>query len=173
MHVTELNNRQVILVSGMEGVFMLTVPKGSGEQWSNQCLMKREVSDIYVSDMDIDGKEELITIEPFHGNKLVIYKLSEDEQWYPVFERRINFGHVVWAGKILGKPCVIFGCRGGDKELGLLFPKGKDLQDFDYELIDQGVGPASVSIVHKQDYDQILSANHGADEVALYEIVRN
>lgn len=169
MHVTIIDEKLVVMVSGKEGLFMLRVPEKPGSQWQYEQLLEREVSDVYSYDIDGDGVPEIVTIEPFHGNRLVVYRRMLKE-WQPVFETSIDFGHVVWAGEILGETAVLGGCRGRSKELFLLRPKGSDLRTMSREILDSDVGPTHIAVVHKQNCDLIVSANHGSDEVALYEL---
>jgi len=169
MHVTTLNKRQVVMISGKEGLFMLQVPENLSSRWECERLLEHEVSDVYSFDLDNDGISEIVTIEPFHGNSLVVYK-NMSKKWQPVFETSMDFGHVVWAGRILGESAIIGGFRGGSKELFLLCPKAPDLKDFSRRTLDEGVGPTQIAVVHKQECDLILSANHGQNEVTLYRL---
>jgi len=171
LHVTRLDKKTCILACGEEGVFKINVPENEKESWSNVCWLNKGVSDVYMFDIDEDGNKELITIEPFHGNNLNIYKII-DEKWDIVFERKITFGHVVWGGTILGNPSVIYGCRGGNKELAILTDFNNKFQSMKYQIIDEGKGAASIEVIHKQEYDMIISANHGANEVAIYSIYK-
>lgn len=169
MHVTNIDGRAVILITGQEGVFSIYIPREPGEEWRHERLIDYEVSDIYTADIDGDGVLEIIDIEPFHGDRLVIYKRLSGS-WKAVFEMSINFGHVVWAGNILGKPAILVGSRGGAKELSLLCPKTNGSFIMEPQVLDEHVGPTQVAVVSKQDCDLILSANHNMGEVVLYEV---
>ena len=94
----------------LKGEFLIKVPDIPDKEWQSEVLIKREVSDIAVVDIDQDGIDEIITIEPFHGNKLVVNKLIEGK-WQPVFEYPISFGHVVWGCKLLGIPSIPCGIQ--------------------------------------------------------------
>lgn len=169
MHVTKLNGHRVILICGREGLFMLGMSRKTAPAWSNERLINHEVSDVFVIDIDNDGREEIITIEPFHGDVLAVYGFRQG-QWRPVFRRPIDFGHALWAGKILGRTCIIVGSRRGNKELTLLSPEGNDTFKMHSTVIDENVGPVSLAIVHKQGCELVFSANHGSGEAVLYEI---
>ncbi len=169
MHVTIMDNKAVVMVSGKEGLFMLQVPEKPDSQWQCEQLLEHEVSDVYSYDIDGDGVPEIMTIEPFHGNRLVIYKRML-KGWKPVFEIFIDFGHVVWTGKILGKPAILAGERRGSKKLFLLRPKTDDLRAMTRETLDNDIGPTQIAVICQQKRNFIISANHGADEVALYEL---
>ncbi len=170
LHVARLGGQEVVLVSGTEGVFMFKFSQKISDWWTPQCLIDHEVSDIFAADIDNDGENEIITIEPFHGNTLAIYKF-EQERWGVIFKTHMEFGHALWGGKILGKCCVVVGCRQGKQELAILFPEKNSPLKMRRTVVDENVGPASVVVVHNRGCELIVSANHGSDEVALYQIL--
>jgi hypothetical protein len=167
MHATELQGKPTVLIAGQQGLFSLEVPQERGCPFRSEQLLDHEISDMVAFDIDGDGQKEIVTIEPFHGDRLCIYKCME-AVWRPVMEQPISFGHAVWAGVLRNQPAVIFGNRSGQKELAILDPSTGDRL-----VIDQGVGPAQVAVVHEPARDLILSANHAVGEVALYEIAGN
>ncbi len=169
MHVTNIEERAVVLITGQEGVFSIYIPRDPAEEWHHKRLIDNEVSDIYTADIDGDGVLEIITIEPFHGDRLGVYKHLSGS-WKAVFAMSINFGHVVWSGNILGRPAILVGNRGGAKELGLLYPKTHGSFIMDLQVLDEQIGPAQIAVVHRQDCDLILSANHDVGEIVLYEL---
>ena len=74
-------------------------------------------------------------------------------------------------GNILSEPAIVAGSRGGKKELVLLRPRSDKVQLWlDPIILDRGVGPTQIAVVSSLDGGLILSANHGVNEVALYEI---
>jgi hypothetical protein len=169
-----LDDDFVILTSGSEGLIKITIPQSESGLWRSECLINHEISDVAISDLDNDGYPEIITIEPFHGNQLVVYKKNQN-RWERIAEKEINFGHVVWAGRIMGTNSIIVGSRGGRKELEILqlvnennrFNKKNAFKSI---TIDDGVGAAQITVFTQNNRDYILSANHGANEVALYEL---
>jgi hypothetical protein len=174
LHVAIMDGKEVILVGGSEGLFRVEIPGEPDGSWKKSRLIDHEVSDMYVTDLDDDGRPEIVAIEPFHGDKLVIYKELRN-QWQRVAEKQIHFGHVAWAGKINGKTCVVVGSRGGPKNLELLYLEKPSLLAegravFQPVEIDRGVGPTQIAVVHEQEGDLVFSANHGAGEVVLYEL---
>ena len=164
MHVTELQGEPIVLIAGEQGLFSIEVPVKKGCPFRSQQLLDHEISDMVAFDIDGDGQKEIVTIEPFHGDRLCIYKHT-DAVWRLVMEQRISFGHALWAGVLRNQPAVVFGNRGGEKELVVLHPSTGDRL-----VIDRGVGPAQVAVVHEPARDMILSANHAVGEVALYEM---
>lgn len=160
-----LSGEDAILVTGAEGAFVVHPPKKLGEEWRVEQIMSHEVSEAVAFDLDGDGVEEIATIEPFHGDKLGVYKKTASG-YREVYSQAIAFGHALWAGKLLGRPGLLIGNRGGSKGLAMLTPAASDLGSFDSAEIDSGVGPTQFLVL--PETNQLLSANHGAGEVALY-----
>jgi hypothetical protein len=170
MHVATFDGKTAVLIGAQEGVFLLRPPVRPSDSWEHECLLDHEISDISACDVDGDGKLEILAIEPLHGNTLAIYK-SFNGRWQPIFEKSIlEFGHVVWGGTILGEPTAIVGWRRGTKELSLWQFRGGAPLVMEKIFREEGVGPSQVAVFHEQGRDLILSANHGVNEVALYEV---
>jgi hypothetical protein len=161
---TQMLGRPIVLACGAEGLFALWPPEQNDVSWTSERWLDHEISDLAVSDLDHDGREEIVTIEPFHGDRLCIYK-KEETGWQKSLEETIAFGHALWAGLLLGRPMVVYGNRGGAKDLGLLDPVTGQRQ-----ILDEDVGPAQVAVFSDSGRSLILSANHAIGEVALYEL---
>lgn len=167
LHATILGGQQVVLISGHEGVFALHVPETIAAPWTSELLIRGEISYLFVFDLDSDGQAELVTIEPFHGNTLGIYK-RRTGQWQKVHETAIAFGHAIWAGRLRDQTGVLVGNRAGDKELLWLRVTSANPIKTERVVVDRNVGPAQVCVVSQPGETMILSANHGAGEVSLY-----
>jgi hypothetical protein len=170
MHITRLDEKTVVLVSGQEGLFQIDVPPQWRSDWHHEQLLDHEISDISTLDIDGNGCPEIVAIEPFHGDGLVIYK-RKSRGWEAVMDMPMDFGHVVWGGPILGKPAIVAGNRGGQKELFLLFPSLEKNRGMERVVIDRDVGPAQIAVLNEPHRTLLFSANHAAGEVALYEIL--
>ena len=83
LHVTVMDEKEVILVGCDEGMFRVDIPVDPDGRWEKTRLIDHGVSDMYVTDLDDDDRPEIVTIEPFHGDELVIYKALRN-QWQPV-----------------------------------------------------------------------------------------
>jgi hypothetical protein len=171
LHVTGMNGRKGVLISGHEGMFAVQTPSFVGGEWTSDLLVEREISDINSCDLDGDGDQEIVTIEPFHGNRLAVYKNVEGN-WASIFKWEIDFGHAIWAGTLHGQPSILVGNRGGDKELICLRVTNADPFEVAPVVLDSGVGPAQVTVVRDADRELILSANHGIGQVTVYEVRR-
>lgn len=165
-HSTVWNDRKAYFITGVEGAFVFYIPENPLGEWEVEHLFHHEVSDCAVLDIDSDGKKEIVTIEEFHGDKAKIYKQNNDK-WEVIYERDLEFGHVVWAGTILGEESFIIGGRQGKRELLIInYRDGKFVET----LIDDTGGASNISVINLDNKDIILAANRQAGEYAIYEI---
>lgn len=160
-----------LLVSGQEGTFRLDPPKSAQEDWRVTQLIQDETSDTTFLDIDNDGVEELITIQKFHGNELNVYKKIQG-QYQKVSHLPISFGHVLWAGKLLGRMCFLAGSRAGEKDLSVWWvnvsPDGA--LSYEREYIDRNITPTQIAVFAKENSAQILVASNEAGNVLLYTL---
>jgi hypothetical protein len=155
-----------VLASGIEGLFALSrTPKG----WLSRRLLNHDVSDVALFDIDGDGIDEVITIEPFHGDRFVIYRRSASGLRKEL-ELPGAFGHVVWAGLLRGRRSLLLGDRAGRKELRLLTFRGDRTLKFESRVLDAGGGPANIAVVQTPGIDMILCANHARGDVSLFKL---
>ena len=163
------NGKMVGLVTSQEGVFRVTPPESDNEEWAIEKIMDRPTSDVAVVDIDEDGEDELVTIEEFHGKHFRINKKYGDE--YKIiyeYPKKMDFGHVVWGGKLRGVPTIIGGYRRCDKDLFYIQCTDKEKLEFETVVIESGVGPSNVAVLNEDDKDIIISANRELGQAALY-----
>jgi hypothetical protein len=157
------------IVTCEEGAFVVTPPQNPEEDWTIEQILNKPVSDIAVVDIDEDGEDELVTIEDFHGGNFLINKKIDGE--YKViykYPKEMDFGHVVWGGKLRGVPSIIGGYRRVEKELFVIQCDDKEKLTFKTEVIEAGTGPSNVAVLNDKDRDIIISANREIGEGALY-----
>lgn len=153
-----------------EGVYVLTPTSDPISTWKTEKLIDRRVSDISVFDVDGDGVDELVTIEPFHGNMFCVNKLIDGE--YKVvyqYPNEIDFAHVVWAGLFNGKPTIFGGVRRMNKEL-FMIRYNQETKQYDLKEIENGGGPSNIFIVNQPDGDLILCPNREKGEAIVYKV---
>ena len=109
--------------------------------------------------------DELVTIEPFHGNTLNVYK-KNGSGWDKLFTDELWFGHGLSCGMFKGEAIIVVGNRRGPLTLNLY----KRLADgsFSHEILEDEVGPTQTQVFTADGVDYILSANQLKNEVALY-----
>jgi hypothetical protein len=163
------NGVPVVLVTGAEGVFEISIPATVRENWEYTKLIEGEVSEAILADLDSDGDDELITIEGFHGDKVKIYKKVK-ELWEVVYSLPISFGHVLWGGKILGKPSLLVGYRSDNAALLLLRKQAGAGFVMDITYIDQDESPLNIDTIENRGVFKILCTGGGKGRVIQYEI---
>jgi len=170
--VQRFEGRRSILVSGTEGLFASNLEQPGGS-WAFKTVLRDEVSEVVVLDVDGDGEDELITIEPFHGNFLRVYKRFPG-RYEKAWEGEIAFGHGLLAGRLGGAPSILVSNRAESRDL-LLFqfpqgarPSGRGLSEPTRTVVDPGAGAANMLILSHNGEDRIFSTNQSAGEIAVY-----
>jgi hypothetical protein len=163
------NHSKVILVTGQEGIFEIKVPVAADDSWSHEKIFDKEVSEAIFVDLDEDGHDELVTIEPFHGSKVTIYK-SSPNGYREVYSMPVNFGHVIWGGSILGKPSLLVGYRLDNAPLLLLRKKPIDGWYMEQQIIDEHIGPTNISVESGDKECLVLCSAGGSQEILLYRM---
>lgn len=170
--VTRFMGRRSVLVSGTEGLFAADVETGNTE-WVFRQVLGDPISEIAVFDVDGDGSDELITIEPFHGNYLRIYR-QVSNGWQKAWESELEFGHCLLAGLFDRVPSILVSNRAGSRDL-LLYrferPTKQKTQQLPQPIrivIDAGVGAANMLVLSHEGADLIFAANQTAGEIVAY-----
>lgn len=151
--------------AGQDGVFRVFEQDGKLEV---EKILNKPVSDMTLIDIDNDGLEEMMTIEPFHGDKVNIYHQFEDG-WKKVYtyDKTINFAHGICCGKILGKNSFVLGIRKENKEL-VVIQYDNENKCYNEIEIDKEVGTANVFLIEEDKKDILVACNHTIDEAAIY-----
>jgi hypothetical protein len=134
-------------------------------KWAVRQFFDHEVSEFGLIDLDGDGVDELVTIEPFHGNTLNVYDCV-DGKWNKLYTDELWFGHGLSCGMFKGEPVIVVGNRRGPLTLNMYrrLPDG----NFVREILEDGVGPTQTQVFTAGGTDYIMSANQLKNEVALY-----
>lgn len=158
-------------VASNEGICCVTPPEDADGVWEIEQLIDEASSDMALADFDNDGQLEMLTISPFHGEKISIYK-KQDGTWNKIYtyEKDAEFAHGIWGGELGGKQGVLIGHRKADRDLLFFSCTDNEKLTFEAELLDHNVGPANV-LAYEHNKDQyILSANREINEIALYKV---
>ena len=158
-------------VAANEGVFECIPPESEEGTWEIKQILDEASSDMAFADFDNDGELEMLTISPFHGEKISIFKKQDGEfKKVYTYEKDAEFAHGIWGGEINGVNGVLIGHRKGERNL--LFFRCTDAEKltFTADLLDSDVGPANVLHYTNNGEDYILSANREIDEIALYKV---
>lgn len=153
-------------MGGSEGLFAIDL-EAPETQWPARQVMTTEVSEMVLFDIDGDGSDELVTIEPFHGSALRAYKHS-DRGWKPHWDAELEFGHCVLAGQVGGVRSIIASSRSGSRSL-FLFQFEKTGEGRPARIVvDPGAGAANMILLRHEGRDHIFATNQAEGEIAVY-----
>lgn len=154
------------LVTCDDGVYRFTPPAQPDGVWQSERLIADATSDVVPVDFDNDGEDELLTLSPFHGDTLRVYK-KQNGVYTEVYryEKPIEFAHAICAGRICGENMAIVGHRKGARDLLAVRWDGAGYR---VELLDHDVGPANAMHMVVDGQDVIVSANREINEVGYY-----
>lgn len=164
---TIIDGVETICISGSEGI--LAIYPDQQSCWRVEKIFDREVSEFAFFDLDNDGINELITIEPFHGNSLNIYDKTV-AGWSHCYQSELSFGHGLSVGSFNENPSVVVGNRRGDRALNLFTVHGPVKNSITKSVIEEDAGPTQTKIFNYNSRDYILSSNQAKNEIALYSI---
>jgi len=149
----------------------MPVPEEMAGDWPLEQISAEENSDAYAFDWDADGVPEVFSISRFHGHRLSLHKQTPAGWQRTVIHDDLSFGHIVWAGDLLGGAALLAGSRRERRELRLYRPDRQGGVAPDYQVIAEGIGPSQLSVVPMGERRALLYvAAHGVNEVRLYEL---
>ena len=159
------------LLSALEGLFYMRVPAAPSDEWELETIAEGEYSDGYAFDWEGRGDPVVFSLSPLHGNRLSIHRRDGAGWAAEIIDDDIEFGHILWAGRVLGRPGLIAGGRRGQRELRLYRSAGSEARDFSWELIDTDVGAAQMAVIdHGPEAATLIVSAHGRAEVRLYRL---
>lgn len=164
MFRTQLEGKEAICVSGMQGIYC---PLKEGDRWRVDQIFFGDVSEMAFYDLDGDGNNELITIEPYHGDTLNVYK-KDGANWIQKFSAELSGGHGLSAGMFRKKPIVVVGNLKGTGALESFVVVNLQKGIVERNLIEEGAGPTQTDVFAYNSKDYILSSNRDKGEVCLY-----
>jgi hypothetical protein len=164
--VSRLEGHPAVLIGCAEGLLAVDLDS-TGPQWPFRQVLSQEVSEMAVADLDGDGSDELVTIEPFHGAALRAYRRSA-AGWEKFWETEISFGHCVLAETFDGRPSVLVSNRSGSKDLVLFQFDGDSPSRPRRIVVEPGAAAANMLVLPWEGRDRIFSANQAAGEIVMY-----
>jgi len=165
MTKASFDGEEILFVSGDKGIFSIRVRPD--QSWEVKAVFDKEVSEMTFIDLDRDGQKELVTIEPFHGTELNIYKRM-DTEWELRYSGSLSFGHGLSSGVFNGEPVIVAGNRSDTLALETITVDDLNKGTVNKKIIESEVGPTQTQVFTYGGIDYILSANQKKHEVALY-----
>ncbi len=164
--------QQAVFVSGEQGLFAFYPPASVGDEWTFDHLLNHEISETVVFDLDGDGEDEIVTIEGFHGNNVVVRKRAAEGVWREVYRYPVDFGHVLLPVDLWGQPGLLVGYRGGNGALLLLRCVGEREGNLlmDITVLDEHEGPTNAETVDVGDEKWIFASSGNRDRVMRYRL---
>lgn len=159
-----------VFLAGSEGLFALKVPRPGERGWIGEKILDHEISEIQPADLDGDGVDEMVVIEPFHGDTMAVYK-DVAGTWTRVWSAPLAFGHGLWAGELGGERVVIVGNRSGDGDLVCHRVVSTNPFRMEPQVVDHGSGTTNVDVMETLDGQVLVASNPGHEEYALYRPV--
>lgn len=153
---------------GSEEGITKVVPPHDNEDWKVENILGGHVGEISLIDINCDGKKEIITIEPFHGNSINIYQKKNDnyEKVYK-YPFELDFAHALSSGTIENKNTFFIGSRKANQEIAIIqYINDKYVET----ILDKDVGPANFTIKNIDDITYVLSSNHTSKQACIYKI---
>ena len=147
-----------VICTGVEGAFAVIPPEKEGEDWTVEKILDCEISDIRLADLDGDGVQELVTIEGFHGNRMNVYRKTE-EGYRQIYSYPIAFGHPIWCGEMLGRPRIIIGYKEANSGLYVLTPcMDGEKMTMEVQMIDELEQFSNIDVWDEGDRFNIFAA---------------
>lgn len=166
-----VGGRECGFVTSDEGILTVSPPENPGGEFQVEKFSDKPTGDIALFDIDGDGELEWITIEPFHGQTIAIYKrIGGEARMVWRYDAPVEFGHAVWGGVLRGRPAFLFGYRRLASELVLVTCSGTSPLSFETAVIERDGGPANIAVSNEDGRDVILVANRSTGEAALHMV---
>ena len=170
MTLCSLGGVETLLVTADEGVFAWRIdemPARPDTTWKPEKILANPVSEIGVIDLDGDGADELVTVEPFHGEDLCVYS-QDGGEWKRVAREQLEFGHGLSVGTLGSTPVAAVGNRAGASDLICIDCPDGNLASPRRTVIDPGAGAAGTAVVDSGGESFIVSSNAALGEYARY-----
>jgi hypothetical protein len=158
------------IISSDNGVLIVKPPQRKDSNWQIEKILDQASSDATLIDLDGDGKKELVTLSPFHGDTLNIFRKTNGEYRLDFHNpENIEFLHAIWSGLLHGQPTVILGHRKGKRDLFALTFNTAD-KTYQRQTIDEDGGPANVTVIEVNGKQVIVATNRETNQVMMYGI---
>ena len=159
---------ETAVVTSEEGVFRFIPPEEPDGEWKMEQYLDEPTSDALFIDLDGDGEKEMLTLSPFHGDTLKVFK-QRGAVFEKVFEydKKIPFAHAICPADFDGREIAVVGYRRGERDLLTVSCVGGEYR---VEILDHNVGSANARAAVIDGKTVVVSANREISEVAYYTL---
>ena len=157
------NGVETAVIACENGIYQFIPPAAPGGEWEIRILVSEPSSDAVLLDFDGDGRPEIGSISPFHGDTLKFYRLNADGEYVPdyTYPEKLPFLHATWACEVLGRPAWVVGARNGERKSMVITWDGS----YRFDEFDSGAGAANALML---DNGALVMTNREKDEIAMY-----
>jgi hypothetical protein len=147
---------------------------GAGGLDTHGPMLDRPISEIALADIDGDGLEELATIEPFHGDRVVLYGreagtgLLDPGVWRERWSAPAAFGHGLWGGHLDGAAVFLLSDRSERADLRVI--RAGDDGELTDETVAPGVGAANMAVCAGRAGTFVAATEQARGEAAVYRV---
>jgi hypothetical protein len=177
------DGRLDILIGCRDGLIWLEPPVDAfNGEWHRWVISDLESSEVFAVDLDGDGVNEILSIEPWHGNMLAWYKAEGDlrtGRWkrYEI-DDTLNRGHALHGLDIDGdgKVEIITGYNGEGTSVQLYRPQDLGANRWKKEVIDNGglgVGTMLIDDLNADGSMDIVAGGLSTGNVKWYQNLGN
>jgi len=173
------DGRQDVLIGCRDGLIWFEPPEDPfAGDWHKWVISERESSEVFTVDLDGDGVNEFLSIEPWHGNELVWYKAEgdiRDGKWTRhMIDDTLNRGHSVEGVDVDGdgEIEVIAGYNGPGKSLHIYRQADLGKDEWNKGSIDAGgMGMGQMAVLDMDGDGQldIVASGMSSGNVRWYE----
>lgn len=165
----EQDNATCLIASDL-GVHRLCFDRES-EAWDILQQSRRPASDALLLDLNKDGRDELLTIAPFHGDCIEIFAL--DKEGFKLDSKlpgHFPFLHAICKFSLGTRPAALLGYREGKRETFILY-FDENSGRYRTEIIDSQAGAANALCLEENaDYSRVICTNRESNELVEYTI---
>ena len=174
------DGRMDLLIGSRDGLLWLEPPaEDLTDPWIRHVISDLESSETWTADLDGDGINEILSIEPWHGNELAWYKCIGGDLRHGPWERHLiddtlNRGHSVQCVDIDGdgKMEIISGYNGEGKTLNLYRATDDSYETWEREAVDPGglgMGQMEILDLNGDGRLDIVATGMSSNNVRWYE----
>ncbi|MEZ4867191.1 MAG: VCBS repeat-containing protein [Caldilineaceae bacterium] len=172
------DGRRDLLVGARDGLLWYEPPQGNlCSPWMRWQISPHESSECWAADLNGDGINEILSIEPWHGNQLVLYQCPSGDLRHGPWTRtllddQLKRGHSLEAVDLDGDGLreIVVGYNGPGTSLLIYHQDQQTTTGWRREVIDDGLGMGQMQVLDLDGDGQleIVATGLSTGNVRLY-----